>query len=73
MERAIELAELTDRALAEVSGGDSISEGMAEAKAKADTAMAAATTQMILGIVAGTAAIAGVASAFSAPSGKKHR
>ena len=67
-EKQIELAELTDQDLAEVSGGASLSEMKAEARARNESAMAAATHELMLTVTGG---IASATSAFASPG--KHK
>jgi hypothetical protein len=67
-ERNAATCALDDSELDQVSGG--ICDPKAEAAAKTDTATSAATTQLILGIVAGACAVASACAAFT-PSGKR--
>ena len=77
MERANEtrigLAELAEEDLAKVSGGKSIDEQKAEANAKYDSDMSAATAQLILGTVAGAISATGAAGiSHVSIIGKRH-
>ena len=70
MEQNTATSALNDSGLNQVSGGGSISDMKAEAAAKYDNAMSAATTQLVTGIAAGIAAMVSAGSVFT-PSGKR--
>jgi hypothetical protein len=70
MEQNAATCALNDSGLDQVSGGGSIGDTKAEAAARYDNAMSAATTQLIMGIASGAAAATSAVSGFT-PSGKR--
>lgn len=74
-EKQIGLGELAEEDLANMCGGNTIDEQMAEARDNAKRAMSAAATQLMLGIVAGAVAAtsaAGSSHVYGSYIGKHH-